>query len=50
VPAVPAPAPVDGPVERLLDDYQEYLARERGSYTRMLWMGLRTKAAYLPGC
>ena len=21
-----------------------------GSYTRMLWMGLRTKAAYLPGC
>jgi hypothetical protein len=20
------------------------------SYTRMLWMGLRKKAAYLPGC
>jgi hypothetical protein len=22
----------------------------RPSYTRMLWMGLRRKAAYLPGC
>jgi hypothetical protein len=22
---------------------------EVGSYTRMLWMGLRKKAAYLPG-
>jgi predicted dithiol-disulfide oxidoreductase (DUF899 family) len=24
--------------------------RRRLSYTRMLWMGLRKRAAYLPGC
>lgn len=29
-PQIPAPAPVDGPVERLLVDYRAYLARERG--------------------
>ena len=33
-----------GPFEVILDD------PPKPRYTRMLWMGLRTKAAYLPGC
>jgi hypothetical protein len=32
----------------LLDDRKRAVLADR-SYTQMLWMGLRAKAAYLPG-
>lgn len=50
VPAVPAPAPADGPVERLLDDYREYLARERGLASGTIANYARDARRFLNDC
>jgi hypothetical protein len=41
---------VDRALSSELAHDESRLGALRESYTRMLWMGLRRKAAYLPGC
>jgi hypothetical protein len=41
---------IQGIADRLISDPVMRQELFRQSYTQMLWMGVRTKAAYLPGC
>ena len=50
VPAIPAPVPVDGPVERVLVDYQRYLERERALVEGTISRYVRIARLFLEDC